>query len=54
VGGYFFIHRKTIFPLLDKKNPRIGVRGSRYHRGEELLWEDGAYYTPKEKSYTEW
>ena len=28
----FFIHRKTIFPLLDKKNPRAEVRGSRYHR----------------------
>jgi hypothetical protein len=48
VGGYFFIHRKTIFPLLDKKNPRAEVRVSRYHREEVVLWEEGAYYTPKE------
>ena len=31
-GSYFFSHRKTMFPLLDKKNPRAEVRGSRYHR----------------------
>ena len=43
-----FYSQKEHFPLLDKKNPRAEVKGSRYHKREVLLWEDAAYYTPQE------